>query len=129
MRRHVTAYGFLSAALVVFAVFSYIGFQRIATAARKDIVDTLKAFHESRADAPGLQAERLRVSLKRRWPAPVFKALLDQEIRAKTVVVDGESTFRWRGRVRINNTTFASVAGDSKEEVEARITKFLDRAE
>ena len=58
-------------------------------AARQDIVDTLRAFHEIRADAPGLQAERLRVSLKRRWPAPVFKALLDQEIRAKTVVVDG----------------------------------------
>ncbi|MFN4018594.1 MAG: selenocysteine-specific translation elongation factor [Reyranella sp.] len=58
-------------------------------AARKDIVDTLKTFHETRADAPGLQAERLRVTLKRRWPAPVFKALLDQEIRAKTVVVDG----------------------------------------
>lgn len=58
-------------------------------AARKDIVDTLKSFHETKADAPGLQAERLRVTLKRRWPAPVFKALLDQEIRAKTVVVDG----------------------------------------
>jgi selenocysteine-specific elongation factor len=58
-------------------------------AARQDIVDTLKTFHETKADAPGLQAERLRVTLKRRWPAPVFKALLDQEIRAKTVVVDG----------------------------------------
>ncbi len=58
-------------------------------AAKKDIVETLKTFHETRADAPGLQAERLRVTLKRRWPAPVFKALLDQAIRAKTVVVDG----------------------------------------
>lgn len=58
-------------------------------AARKDIVDTLKAFHESKADAPGLQAERLRVTLQRRWPAAVFKTLLDQEIRAKTVLVDG----------------------------------------
>ncbi len=58
-------------------------------AARKDIVDTLKSFHETKADAPGLQAERLRVTLKRRWPVAVFKALLDQEIRAKTVVVDG----------------------------------------
>jgi selenocysteine-specific elongation factor len=58
-------------------------------AARTDIIDTLKTFHETRADAPGLQAERLRVTLKRRWPAPVFKVLLDQEIRAKTVVVDG----------------------------------------
>src|SRR4029077_13229988 len=25
----------------------------------------------------------------KRWPAPVFKALLDQEVRAKTVMVDG----------------------------------------
>ncbi|MDB5488623.1 MAG: Selenocysteine-specific translation elongation factor [Reyranella sp.] len=58
-------------------------------AARKDIVETLKTFHETKADAPGLQAERLRVTLKRRWPASVFKALLDQAIKAKTVVVDG----------------------------------------
>ncbi len=58
-------------------------------AARTDIVETLKAFHETKADAPGLQAERLRVTLKRRWPASVFKVLLDREIRAKTVVVDG----------------------------------------
>jgi selenocysteine-specific elongation factor len=58
-------------------------------AAQKDIVETLKAFHETKADAPGLQAERLRVTLKRRWPAAVFKTLLDQEIRAKAIVVDG----------------------------------------
>jgi selenocysteine-specific elongation factor len=58
-------------------------------AARKDIVETLKAFHETKADAPGLQAERLRITLKRRWPAAVFKTLLDQEIRAKAIVVDG----------------------------------------
>jgi len=58
-------------------------------AAKKDIVETLKTFHETRADAPGLQAERLRVTLKRRWAAPVFKALLDQAIRAKAVTVDG----------------------------------------
>lgn len=58
-------------------------------AAKKDIVDTLKTFHETKADAPGLQAERLRVTLKRRWPAPVFKVLLDQAIRAKAVTVDG----------------------------------------
>jgi hypothetical protein len=51
------------------------------------------------------------------------------KVRRETVIVDGKSTHRWRGRVRINNTTFASVAGDSKEEVEARIARFLDRAE
>lgn len=56
--------------------------------ARKDLVETLKAFHESNADAPGLQAERLRVTMKKRWPGPVFQALLDQEVQAKTVVVD-----------------------------------------
>jgi selenocysteine-specific elongation factor len=58
-------------------------------AARKDIVETLKAFHETKSDAPGLQAERLRVTLKRRWPAAVFKSLLDQAIRTKAVSVDG----------------------------------------
>ena len=58
-------------------------------AARKDIVDTLAAHHQSKPDAPGLQPERIRVTLKKRWPAPVFKALLDQEVRAKTVMVDG----------------------------------------
>jgi selenocysteine-specific elongation factor len=57
--------------------------------ARKDIVETLAAHHASKPDAPGLQPERLRVALRKRWPAPVFKALLDQEVRAKTVMVDG----------------------------------------
>ena len=57
--------------------------------ARKDIVETLAAHHQSKPDAPGLQPERLRVGLRKRWPAPVFKALLDQEVRAKTVMVDG----------------------------------------
>ena len=58
-------------------------------AARKDIVDTLKAHHEAKPDAPGLQPERLRLTLKKRWPPAVFKALLDQEIKAKAVMVDG----------------------------------------
>jgi selenocysteine-specific elongation factor len=58
-------------------------------AARKDIVETLKAHHETRPDAPGLQPERLRLALKKRWPPGVFKALVDQELKAKTVVVDG----------------------------------------
>jgi selenocysteine-specific elongation factor len=57
--------------------------------ARKDLVDTLKAFHETQADAPGLQPERLRVTMQKRWPAEVFRALLDLEVQAKTVVVDG----------------------------------------
>ncbi|MBX9942808.1 MAG: selenocysteine-specific translation elongation factor [Reyranella sp.] len=58
-------------------------------AARLDVVETLKAFHAAKADAPGLQPERLRVSLKKRWPAAVFKVLLDQEVRSKKVMVDG----------------------------------------
>lgn len=58
-------------------------------ASRIDLVDTLKAFHESNADAPGLQPERLRLGMKKRWPIPVFHALLNQEVAAKTIVVDG----------------------------------------
>jgi selenocysteine-specific elongation factor len=58
-------------------------------AARGDLVETLKAYHQTNADAPGLQPERLRLAMKKRWPAPVFRALLDQEMRSKVVVVDG----------------------------------------
>jgi selenocysteine-specific elongation factor len=58
-------------------------------AARKDIVDTLKAHHETKPDAPGLQPERLRLALAKRWPPAVFKALVDQEVKAKKVTVDG----------------------------------------
>ena len=58
-------------------------------AARTDIVETLKAFHQAKADAPGLQPERLRVTLKKRWSAPVFRVLLDREVKAKAVMVDG----------------------------------------
>lgn len=58
-------------------------------AARTDIVETLKDFHQAKADAPGLQPERLRVTLKKRWPAPVFRVLLDREVKAKAVMVDG----------------------------------------
>ncbi|CAN5923571.1 selenocysteine-specific translation elongation factor [soil metagenome] len=58
-------------------------------AARKDFVETLKAHHESKPDAPGLQPERLRLTMKKRWPPAVFKALVDQALKAKTVRVDG----------------------------------------
>lgn len=67
--------------------FGFLG--ETLAAARKDIVETLKAHHQAKPDAPGLQPERLRVALQKRWPAPVFKVLLDQEVRAKTVMVDG----------------------------------------
>jgi selenocysteine-specific elongation factor len=56
---------------------------------RRDFVATLGAHHASTPDAPGLQPERLRLALKRRWPAPVFKVLLDIEIADKKIVVDG----------------------------------------
>jgi selenocysteine-specific elongation factor len=57
--------------------------------ARKDLVETLKSFHETQPDAPGLPAERLRLAMKKRWPVEVFRALLDLEVQSKTVVVDG----------------------------------------
>ena len=57
--------------------------------ARGQITETLKAHHEEKPDTPGLQPERLRLALPRRWPPPVFKALIDQEVQAKTVAVDG----------------------------------------
>jgi selenocysteine-specific elongation factor len=57
--------------------------------ASADLLETLKAYHASNADAPGLQPERLRLTMKKRWPQVVFQALLDQEMVAKTVVVDG----------------------------------------
>lgn len=58
-------------------------------AAHADLLETLKAYHESTPDTPGLQPERLRLAMKKRWPAPVFRALLDREVQAKAVVVDG----------------------------------------
>ena len=57
--------------------------------ASADLIDTLKTYHGTNADSPGLQPERLRLTMKKRWPQAVFRALLDQEVAAKTVVVDG----------------------------------------
>ena len=58
-------------------------------AARTDMVETLKAYHASTADAPGLQPERLRLAMKKRWAPGVFGALLDHELAARTVTADG----------------------------------------
>ncbi|HEY4169629.1 MAG TPA: selenocysteine-specific translation elongation factor [Reyranella sp.] len=58
-------------------------------AVRADFVATLKTFHETNTDALGLPPERLRVALKKRWPPVVFAALLEHEVAAKTVTVDG----------------------------------------
>jgi selenocysteine-specific elongation factor len=58
-------------------------------ATRADFAETLKAFHESSPDSLGLPPERLRVSLKKRWPPAVFAALLEHEVAAKSVALDG----------------------------------------
>lgn len=58
-------------------------------AARDDLVGTLKSFHEASPDALGLPPERLRVTLKKRWPPAVFAALLEHEVAAKAVTIDG----------------------------------------
>jgi selenocysteine-specific elongation factor len=58
-------------------------------AVRADFTGTVKAFHEASPDALGLPPERLRVSLGKRWPPAVFSALLEREVAAKTVTVDG----------------------------------------
>ena len=57
--------------------------------ARRDIVETLKTHHEEKPDTAGLQPERLRLTLKKRWPPAVFRLLLDQEVKARKVTVDG----------------------------------------
>jgi selenocysteine-specific elongation factor len=59
------------------------------TAVRADFTATLKTFHETNTDALGLPPERLRVGLQKRWPPVVFTALLEHEVAAKTVTVDG----------------------------------------
>ncbi len=57
--------------------------------ARRDIVETLKTHHEEKPDTAGLQPERLRLTMKKRWPPAVFRLLLDQEVKARKVTVDG----------------------------------------
>jgi len=59
------------------------------TAVHADFTTSLKTFHETNTDALGLPPERLRVALKKRWPPVVFAALLEREVVAKTVSVDG----------------------------------------
>ncbi len=58
-------------------------------AARADFIKTLEAHHKTSADAPGLTPDRLRVALSKRWPAEPFRALLEREIAARTVALDG----------------------------------------
>lgn len=58
-------------------------------AVREDFATTLKAFHEGSPDAPGLPPERLRLALAKRWPSSVFTVLLEREVAAKTITIDG----------------------------------------
>ena len=59
-------------------------------AARADLVDTLKAFHASNADAPGLQPERLRVSPEEALAAGGVRARCSiSRWRPRRVTVDG----------------------------------------
>ena len=51
-------------------------------AAGSDLVDTLKTFHETNADAPGLAAERLRLAMKKRWPPPTNLRSSDVRVTA-----------------------------------------------
>jgi selenocysteine-specific elongation factor len=55
----------------------------------RDLVETLGSFHQTNADLAGLQPERLRLAMKKRWPVSVFRALVDHEVQAKTIAVDG----------------------------------------
>jgi selenocysteine-specific elongation factor len=57
--------------------------------ASADLLEALKTYHTTNPDTPGLQPERLRLAMKKRWPQSVFRALLDPEVAAKKVVVDG----------------------------------------
>ncbi|MBM3645277.1 MAG: selenocysteine-specific translation elongation factor [Alphaproteobacteria bacterium] len=62
--------------------------ETLATA-QADLLAALKNWHETSPDSPGLQPERLRVAMARRWTADIFKTLLDREVKARTVAVDG----------------------------------------
>ena len=54
---------------VALAVQAHAGHSfRFLADARRDIVETLKTHHEEKPDTAGLQPERLRLTLKKRWP-------------------------------------------------------------
>lgn len=50
------------------------------------------------------------------------------KVQRESTLVDGKAVQRWRGRVRINSGTWMSVPGDTKEEIEAKISQCLARA-
>ena len=63
--------------------------EKMLAEARGGLLATLEAYHRDNADAAGLPPERLRLSLAKRWPPALFKALLDLEVASKKVVIDG----------------------------------------
>ena len=87
--------------------------------ARKDLVDTLKAFHETQADAPGLQPERLRVAMKKRWPAGVFRAA------ARSRGAGQDRRGRWGRVMRLPGHSLKLGARD--EELWKKIAAVLER--
>ncbi|MBV8523769.1 MAG: SelB C-terminal domain-containing protein [Acetobacteraceae bacterium] len=58
-------------------------------ALRTGITKVLGAYHQSAPDQPGLQPERLRLSLPGRPPPAAFRALLESVLRRGAVVQDG----------------------------------------
>jgi hypothetical protein len=50
------------------------------------------------------------------------------KVQRESTLVDGKAVHRWRGRVRINSGTWMSVPGDTKAEIEAKISQCLARA-
>ncbi|HTR86571.1 MAG TPA: selenocysteine-specific translation elongation factor [Reyranella sp.] len=63
--------------------------ERTLVDARAGLLAALATYHRDNADAAGLPPERLRLLLPKRWPPALFKVLLDLEVAAKKVVIDG----------------------------------------
>ncbi len=56
---------------------------------KRDLIATLETFHASNPDVPGIAAERLRLQLDPRLPAPPFAALLRSLARSGELGLDG----------------------------------------
>jgi selenocysteine-specific elongation factor len=74
---------------------------------KKNLLDTLKAFHAGNPDLPGISLERLRIGLQPRFSAPAFLSILRDLMRAKEIALDG-------ARVRLFSHEASLTAEDSK---------------
>jgi selenocysteine-specific elongation factor len=74
---------------------------------KKDLLDTLKAFHAGNPDLPGIGLERLRNGVQPRFSAPAFLSILRDLMRAKEIALDG-------ARVRLSGHEANLTAEDSK---------------